>query len=189
MLTTIALVAQAAAVTAPADQYFGKLKMSALRIRYETMQLKKRYETHQLLPEQAEHLLLLTQDAFDQWARAYPKDPWLASTGYAIAALFGELPGATARDHAVALYGYVKTTFPTSSYATSSRTALHHGVAVKPDPAWAIAMRTPSPSPSPAVSPSSSSGASPSSSPGASPSSAAASPSPSPARGSPQPPW
>ena len=181
MLTTIALVAQAAAVKAPADQYFGKLKMSALRIRYETMQLKKRYETHQLLPEQAEHLLLLTQDAFDQWARAYPKDPWLASTGYAIAALFGELPGATARDHAVALYGYVKTSFPTSSYATSSRTALHHGVAVKPDPAWAIAMRTPSPSPSPAVSPSSS--------PGASPSSPAASPSPSPAPGSPHPPW
>ncbi|MFY9708869.1 MAG: hypothetical protein WA668_01215 [Candidatus Cybelea sp.] len=179
MLTTIALVAQAAAVTAPADQYFGKLKMSALRIRYETMQLKKRYETHQLLPEQAEHLLLLTQDAFDQWARAYPKDPWLASTGYAIAALFGEFPGSTARDHAVALYAYVKTRFPASSYAASSRTALHHGVPVKPDPAWAIAMRTPSPSPSPAVSPSSSPGAS----------SPAASPSPSAAPGSPHPPW
>jgi len=176
MLTTIAMVAQAAPVTAPADQYFGKLKMSALRIRYETMQLKKRYETHQLLPEQAEHLLLLTQDAFGQWARAYPRDPWLASTGYAIATLFGEMPGATARDHAVALYVYVKTSFPSSSYATSSRTALHHGVAVKPDPAWAIAMRAPSPSPAT------------SSSPAASPS-PATSPSASPAPGSTHPPW
>jgi hypothetical protein len=180
MLTTIAMVARAAPITAPADQYFGKLKMSALRIRYETMQLKKRYETHQLLPEQAEHLLLLTQDAFGQWARAYPRDPWLASTGYAIAALYGELPGATARDHAVALYVYVKTSFPTTSYAASSRTALHHGVAVKPDPAWAIAMRAPSPSPA----------ASPSSSPGtSSPPTPAASPSPSPVPGSTKPPW
>ena len=177
MLTTIALVARATAVTAPADQYFGRLEMSALRIRYETMQLKKRYETHQLLPEQAEHLLLLTQDAFEQWARAYPRDPWLASTGYAIATLFGELPGATARNHAVALYDYVKTSFPISSYATSSRTALHHGVPVKPDPAWAVAMRTPSPSPSPAASPSSAASPSP-----------AGSPSPSPVPGSTQPP-
>jgi hypothetical protein len=174
MLTTIALVAQAAAVTAPADQYFGKLKMSALRIRYETMQLKKRYETHELLPEQAEHLLLLTQEAFGQWARAYPRDPWLASTGYAIGTLFGELPGATARDHAVALYVYVKASFPGSSYATSSRTALHHGVPVKPDPAWAIAMRVPSPSPSPAATHAPS---------------PAASPTPSPVPGSTQPPW
>jgi hypothetical protein len=71
---TFALAALLAVTSAPADQYFGKLKMSALRIRYETMQLRKRYETHELLPEQAEHLLSLTQDAFGQWSRAYPKD-------------------------------------------------------------------------------------------------------------------
>ncbi|HEY2553973.1 MAG TPA: hypothetical protein VGI15_01880 [Candidatus Cybelea sp.] len=171
MLTTIALVAQTTVVTAPADQYFGKLNMSALRIRYETMQLKKRYETHQLLPEQAEHLLLLTQDAFTQWAREYPKDSWLPSTGYAIAALFAELPGATARNRAVALYVYVKTNFPSSSYAKASRTALHRGVALKHDPAWAIAMRAPSPSPSPPAPSSPSPSVSPSSSaaPGSTP--------------------
>ncbi|HEY1883644.1 MAG TPA: hypothetical protein VGG51_11445 [Candidatus Cybelea sp.] len=156
MLMTIAAVAQAA-VSAPADRYFGKLNMSALRIRYETMQLKKRYETHQLLPEQAEHLLLLTDDAFVQWARAYPKDSWLPSTGYAMAALFAELPGATARERAVALYVYVKTNFPSSSYAKASRAALHRGVPAKRDPAWAVAMRAASsaasPSPSPPVSP------------------------------------
>ena len=52
--------------------------MSALRVRYETMQLKKRYETRDSA-EQTEHLLTLTQDAFQDWAHAYPKDPWLAS--------------------------------------------------------------------------------------------------------------
>ena len=141
--------------------------MSALRVRYETMQLKKRYETHQLLPEQTEHLLLLTQDSFDQWAVRYPRDPWLASTGFLIATLYAELPGTNAREHAITLYVFVKSHFPHSSYATSSRTALHHGVATKADPAWAKEMRAiaPSPSPSPAASPSAAPSASPSSPP------------------------
>jgi hypothetical protein len=153
VLTAAVLVVQLAVATAPADQYFGKLKMSALRIRYETMQLRKRYETHELLPEQTEHLLLLTEDAFNDWARAYPKDPWLASTGYAIATLYGELPGTTARGHAVALLLYVKTHFPNSTYAASSRAALHRGVPTRPDPPWAKAMRAAMPSPSPSVRP------------------------------------
>jgi len=178
VLIIAGLLATLAVTSAPADEYFGKLKMSALRVRYETMQLKKRYETHRLLPEQTEHLLLLTQDSFDQWAARYPKDPWLASTGLLIAVLYAELPGANAREHAITLYVFVKSHFPRSSYATSSRSALHHGVATKADPAWAKEMRATAPSASPAPSPA----ASPSGSPAASPStSRAASPSAAPA--------
>lgn len=141
----------AAATSAPADRYFGKLKMSALRIRYETMQLKKRYETHELLPDQTLHLLLLNQDAFSQWALLYPKDPWLASTGYEMAQLYGELPGETARDHAVALFAYVKSHFPKTSYAQQSRDQLHRGVPTKAEPTWASTQSTASPAPSPSV--------------------------------------
>jgi len=143
---------------APADQYFGRLKVSALRVRYEIMQLRPRYETHTLLPEQAAHLLDLDEDAFYAWAAAYPKDSWLASTGFMLAKLYAELPGTAARDDAVRAYTYVKTHFPSTSYGKQSAAALHHGVAVAADPAWAAAMRaaavTPSPSASPAPSPS-----------------------------------
>ena len=181
MLIIAGLLATLAVTSAPADEYFGKLKMSALRVRYETMQLKKRYETHRLLPEQTEHLLLLTQDSFDQWAVRYPKDPWLASTGFLIATLYAELPGANAREHAITLYVFVKSHFPRSSYATSSRAALHHGVATKADPAWAKEMRATAPSASPAASRSASPAASSSATPAASPSAApAAAPSASP---------
>jgi hypothetical protein len=171
VLIVAGMLATLAVTSAPADEYFGKLKMSALRVRYETMQLKKRYETHQLLPAQAEHLLLLTQDSFDQWAVRYPKDPWLASTGFLIAALYAELPGTVARERAVTLYVYVKSNFPSSSYATSSRNALHRGVATKADPAWAKEMRA-------AASPSASPAASPSASPAVAPSTPSVSPSP-----------
>jgi hypothetical protein len=155
MLGAILLATQMAATTAPADRYFGRLKMSALRIRYETMQLKKRYENHDLLPDQTLHLLLLTQDAFDDWARSYPKDPWLASTGYNLAVLYEELPGAVAREHAVALFVYVKSHFPNVAYARRSRDQLHRGVPTKPEPAWArAAMATPpaTPAATPALS-------------------------------------
>jgi hypothetical protein len=141
---------------APADQYFGRLKMSSLRIRYEIMQLRPRYETHALLPEEASHLLVLDEDAFYAWAAAYPKDAWLASTGYLLAQLFAELPGSDARDRAVRAYTYVKVHFPATTYGKQSAAVLHRGVAVRPDPAWAAAVRaaraaTPSPSPSPST--------------------------------------
>jgi hypothetical protein len=152
MLSCVVLLSQLAVTSAPADEYFGKLEMSALRIRYETMQLKKRYETHQLLPEQAEHLLLLTEDSFDRWAARYPKDPWLASTGFLFASLFAELPGDVARENAVRLYVYVKVHFPRSRYGAQSRNSLHRGVSTKADPPWAKAMRATVPSAAPSAS-------------------------------------
>ena len=133
---------QPVATAAPADRYFGKLKMSALRVRYETMQLKKRYETHELTGDQTIHLLVLTEDAFDDWSRQYPKDPWLASTGFAMADLYKELPGKLARDRAVKLFVYVKTSFPNTRYAAESRNELHRGISVKPEPS-----ATPAPPP------------------------------------------
>jgi hypothetical protein len=138
-----------ASVNAPADRYFGRLEMSALRIRYETMQLKARYEKHELLPEQTEHLLDLTYDAFEAWAREYPKDSWLPSTGYALARLYAELPGVAARDRAITLFAYVNLHFPSTSYAVASRAQLHRGITVKPDPQWAKSMRAATPEPSP----------------------------------------
>lgn len=151
LFAVVAVVAQVATTSAPGDLYFGKLHMSALRIRYETMQLKKRYETHALAPEQAEHLLLLTEDAYRDWARRYPHDPWLASTGFSLAQLYGELPGGTARSHAAALLLYVKSHFPKTTYARRASAQLHNGIPLKPYPSWASAMRTLAPSSTPIV--------------------------------------
>lgn len=151
LIILILLVAQAALTSAPGDRYFGKLKMSTLRIRYETLQLRKRYETHELLPEETEHLLILTEDAYQDWARRYPRDPWLPSTGFNLARLYQELPGTHARDQAVALFAFVKSHYPTSPYARLSRDQLHRGVTTRPYPAWASAMHAATPSPTPSA--------------------------------------
>ena len=166
--------------SAPADAYFGNFKMSALRIRYETAQVKAHYETHKLYPNDALHLALLTEQSFDDWRTRYPHDTWLASTAYNLATLYAELPGPVAAGHAKALYEYVVKSFGSTSYATKSRAILHNGVPVRPQPAWAN-VPTPAPSPSTPASP----GASPSPAASASPTASAA-PSPTPsARASP----
>jgi hypothetical protein len=155
LILLLLATSQGASVDAPADQYFGRLGVSTLRIRYEIMQVRPRYETHKLLPEEAAHLLVLDEDAFYAWAAAYPRDSWLASTGYLMAQLFAELPGSDARDRAVRAYRYVVAHFPTTSYGKESAAALHRGVPVRADPAWATAMRdaraTASPSPAPVL--------------------------------------
>jgi hypothetical protein len=179
------VLGQGASSDAPADQYFGQLKVSALRIRYEIMQLRPRYETHKLLPEEASHLLVLDENAFYAWGAAYPKDAWLASTGYMLAQLFAELPGTDARYRAIRAFTYVKSHFPTTTYGKESATALHKGVAVKPDSAWAVALRaeraTPPPTASPSPAPSSGASAAPTAGASATPnSSPSAAPSPSP---------
>jgi hypothetical protein len=152
------LFAAVASTNAPGDQYFGQMKMSAIRIRFVFMQLKPRYEKHELLPEQAEHLAALAEDSFYAWASAYPKDEWLASTGYLMAGLFEELPGSDAHARAVRALTFVKVHFPNTRYSKESVQDLHRGPPVRPDPAWAVAMRA---SPSPSASPTSSASASP----------------------------
>lgn len=140
---------------APADRYFGRLKMSALRIRYEITQLKIDYEYHRRMPGDVLHLLAFTEDAYYQWAAAYPKDGWLPSTGYNLAQLFEELPGNGARDGAIRALQFVRTHFKNTRYSKASVADLQRGIPVKPEPAWAAPPATPSlsssPSPSPAA--------------------------------------
>jgi hypothetical protein len=147
MKTLLALVLIAAlSHAAPADKYFGRLKMSALRIRYEIQQLKRDYEYHRRMPGDVLHMLTYTQDAYYQWAGAYPKDSWLPSTGYLLGKLYEELPGYGARDSAVQTFQFVHSHFKNTRYSKMSVAELNRGIRAKPIPAWA----SPSPQRSPA---------------------------------------
>jgi hypothetical protein len=155
LLTTVAVQA-APSKNAPADQYFGKFKMSTLRIRYEIMQLRSHYESHKLLPEEARHLATLDENAYYAWADGYPHDDWLPSAGLLIAQFYEELPGSDARNRAIRALIYVKTHFPKTTYGQKAAAELHRGVALRPDPAWAAQMRAarlPQPSPETSGSP------------------------------------
>jgi hypothetical protein len=145
---------------APADRYFGRLKMSALRVRYEIQELKRDYEYHRRRPDDVLHFLGYTEESYYEWAAAYPRDGWLPSTGYNLAKLLEELPGYDARDRAVRALQFVRAHFKNTRYSKLSVAELRRGVAAKPEPAWA-ARATPSPSPTPMATPSAAPSASP----------------------------
>lgn len=149
---------------APADSYFGRLKMSTLRIRYEITQLKGRYFNHKLLPEDVSHLASFASEAYYQWAARYPKDAWLASTGYNLAQLYEQLPGEDARTQAARALNFVRNHFKNTRYSKQAVAELTRGLPLHSYPAWAIAMRrtpTPSPAPSGSVAPRASASGSP----------------------------
>jgi len=152
-LLLLSLVAAVAPTNnAPADKYFGRLKMSALRIRYEIAQIKSRYDNHKLPPEGAEHLAGFAAESYYQWAAQYPKDGWLGSTGINLAKLYEDLPGASARTSAVRAFSFVRLNFKNTRFSKQAADEIGRGVALKPYPLWAVRLRA-TPSPSPAGSP------------------------------------
>src|SRR5205807_1622341 len=106
-LATLAANAASDKADAPADAYFGRLKYSALRVRYTTQQLKQQLEGHKRFPNDVAHMAAFTQEAYYDWARRFPRDRWLDSTGYGIAKLYEELPGADARMQVIKLLTFV----------------------------------------------------------------------------------
>ncbi|MFN2528040.1 MAG: hypothetical protein ABR584_04925 [Candidatus Baltobacteraceae bacterium] len=138
LLLLLGTLGAAAASNAPADKYFGRLKYSALRVRFTTQQLKTAYERHKKLPGDVEHMAAFTVEAFYEWAHTYPKDRWLASSAYGIAQLYEELPGTGARSEALRLLTFISTSYPGTLQARASARDLRGGLPVRPLPAWAV---------------------------------------------------
>jgi hypothetical protein len=64
---------------APADEYFGRMKMSVLEIRNRLNDLDRR--SNSSTPDQKTNILHdagLTENALKDWEHKYPGDPWLS---------------------------------------------------------------------------------------------------------------
>lgn len=65
-----------ASALAPADEYFGRMKMSILGIRNELQLIRGRVESGGR-PGDVLASAKFVEDAMRDWARRYPRDPWL----------------------------------------------------------------------------------------------------------------
>jgi len=73
---------------APADEYFGRLKMSILGIRNQLRDLDARLAFN---PEKSEDIIgsaSMVEDALRDWERKYPADPWLAKSVFQLEQLY-----------------------------------------------------------------------------------------------------
>lgn len=74
-----ASVAQAAGIhdLAPADEYFGRMRMSVLGIRNALDTLERRAAGHDARIASLTGQLALIDDALNDWRAHYPRDTWL----------------------------------------------------------------------------------------------------------------
>lgn len=113
--------AEPAANLAPADRYFGRLKMSILGVRNSIKDLSARADMH---PEDAEHIFdkaVLVEDALYDWHKHFPRDPWIPKYAYSLAQLFGKLDYDDARVAKNDTLDWLIATFPESEYAQLPR--------------------------------------------------------------------
>jgi hypothetical protein len=106
---------------APADHYFGRLKMSILGVRNSLRDLAARADLH---PEDAEHVYdkaVLVEDALHDWQRHYPRDPWIPKYAYGLAQLYGKLDMDDARVRKNDMLDWLVATYPESEYALLPR--------------------------------------------------------------------
>ncbi len=106
---------------APADRYFGRLKMSILGVRNQIKDLAARADAH---PEDAEHVFdkaVLVEDALRDWHLHFPRDPWIPRYAYSLAQLYGKLDMDDARVRRNDMLDWLNATFPESEYAQLPR--------------------------------------------------------------------
>jgi hypothetical protein len=106
---------------APADRYFGHLKMSILGIRNALNDLSARIDVY---PEDAEHVFdktLLVEDALHDWQHQFPHDPWIPKYAFTLAQLYAKIGTDGAREHRHDMVVWLLATYPQSEFAALAR--------------------------------------------------------------------
>ena len=77
---------------APADEYFGHLKMSILGIRNTLKDLALKADYNQTNAEQIFGSAAFAEEALREWEHKYPRDPWLAKTVAGLVHMYSKVP-------------------------------------------------------------------------------------------------
>lgn len=109
---------------APADEYFGRLHMSAIGIRMRIDVLGRRYSARSESDDDLIHDAGDVASALRIWNQRYPSDVWAAPTAYHLAQLYEELQTTQARALARSAFGYVSSAYPKSKFGHFARLRL-----------------------------------------------------------------
>lgn len=110
---------------APADEYFGPLKMSVLGIRNTLRDESVRLASADR-PEPAAayaHANLVERSLLD-WQSKYPADRWLPRMVFALQHLYAQIPSETSRRHASKVAAWLISRYPRSGEAAQMRREL-----------------------------------------------------------------
>jgi hypothetical protein len=107
---------------APADEYFGPLKMSVLGIRNSLRDETARAASYDAPdPESAFAHAELIERSVRDWEFKYPHDTWLPRTLLALSHLYATIDSAQSRRHAAEVAAWLAARYPSSSEAEQVR--------------------------------------------------------------------
>jgi hypothetical protein len=106
------------AVVAPADEYFGRQKISTLGIDNMIHDTDMRESFDPQLASRLYSPLMAAEDALEDWSAKYPHDTWIPKRAYLLSHLFWRMHSMEATLAADRCRSLLFHSFPTSKYAT-----------------------------------------------------------------------
>ena len=137
---------RALAKLAPADEYFGPLRMSGLAIRMRIDVLGRRYHARTESDDDLLHDAGDVETALHLWFGRYPHDTWLSPTAFHLAQLYAVIQTPVARARASAAFRFVDASFGATHDAHLARLRIAQGFP-------ALHVESPLASPTPGTSP------------------------------------
>ena len=121
---------------APADEYFGRLKLSILGIRNTIKDAGLKADAD---PAHAASLMggiAMTEDAMHDWEKKYPHDSWIPTAIFTLERFYAKVDTDDARSHAKFAMNWLVHDYPETAVAKTGRKELQSNlVGVKPAPA------------------------------------------------------
>jgi hypothetical protein len=102
----------AACKVAPADEYFGRMKMSILGIRNTIKDQGLKIDADPTKEPDTRGAIALTEDAVRDWQRKYPCDSWLPTTLYALEHFYAKIHTEDGVRHVHATYAWLRHAYP-----------------------------------------------------------------------------
>jgi hypothetical protein len=112
---------------APADEYFGRLKMSILGIGNVIRDQTQKYDVRPDLLEDELGAVNFAVDAIKDWERKYPQDPWIAKSLFALERFYNRIPTDECRERARATMVWLVRDFPNTWYGRAGKRELAEG--------------------------------------------------------------
>jgi hypothetical protein len=118
---------------APADEYFGKLKMSILGIRNTIKDQGLKIDVDPNAAPSTSNAIALTEDAIRDWQHKYPCDTWLPGTLFALERFYLKIHTDDGVKHVHATYAWLRHDYPKSKVVQVARNEDGHA-SVSPVP-------------------------------------------------------
>jgi hypothetical protein len=106
---------------APADEYFGKLKMSILGIRNTIKDQGLKIDVDPHNAPSTSNAIALTEDAIRDWERKYPCDSWLPGTLYSLERFYLKIHTDDGVKHVHATFAWLRHDYPKSRVVQVAR--------------------------------------------------------------------